>query len=296
MIVDVVAVVPLVPRGKDRQRAVVRHLAGGQAVAGTFKPKKLEAWEGACAFALEQLLPGLPPLEGPVRIDLLIVLPRPKKLLDRWAKGRPEGFGEDRRWQYPTGLFPAEVKPDRDNVDKAALDSIARAGLFRTGDQQVVDGRLLKVYAEVDGRPRLAVRVRTFPTNLGEQAELVAVAVRELGFDRIALPPAPVEQEEPSSPPLRLRGDKVPPARIPEWSDPPRGKIEKAAARKASDLVGPADYGPGSSSDPGHVPPGGLPWQAVRLGHGLFEDDVPGLDDVLEKTADLGPLFARRPL
>lgn len=91
-------------------------------------------------MAAAQVLPTTP-LQGPVGVDILAVLPRPRRLCRR---------------KDPDGLIWAPRRPDSDNIRKAVLDALKR---HWADDGQVVDGATRKVYAERDGLPRLEVRV-----------------------------------------------------------------------------------------------------------------------------------------
>lgn len=63
-------VAPIIPKGKPRHRSSVR---GGQ--AHTHPDPKGQRWELQFALYASQYAPGTP-LEGPVRVDILAVMPR----------------------------------------------------------------------------------------------------------------------------------------------------------------------------------------------------------------------------
>ena len=132
--IDVCFEVPLPPRGKDRPRVT----RSGHA----FTPAATRRWESSLALMAQQQLPRTV-LDEPVRVDVLAVLARPKRLL---------------RKSDPGGLIWAPVKPDSDNILKATLDALKA---FWRDDAQVVDTRILKAYAERDGRPRMVIRIRS---------------------------------------------------------------------------------------------------------------------------------------
>ena len=81
------------------------------------------------------------PLEGPLLLDVLIVLPRPKRLM---RKKDPEGFV----W--------ADKRPDTDNILKALTDGMHTC--YRD-DAQIVQVFAAKVYAEKTGKPRIVVHL-----------------------------------------------------------------------------------------------------------------------------------------
>lgn len=137
MSVDVCIVVPMAPHGKGRGR-IVR--------VGRFSriatPEATRRWETEFAEHAAKLLPA-EPLEGPVRVDILAVFPRPQSLMRR----------KDR-----DGFVWHTSRPDADNVAKSVLDGLKR---HWRDDSQVVQCETVKVYAEKNGLPRTVVRVRT---------------------------------------------------------------------------------------------------------------------------------------
>lgn len=126
--------VAIAPIGKGRHRAF--KLPNGQ--IRTYTPTKTQNWEATFQAMTAQYLPDTP-LEGPLRVDILAVLPRPKRLM---------------RQKDPDGLLWAPVRPDVDNIRKGVLDAM---DLFWGDDKQVVAGQTLKVYCEKSGRPRVEV-------------------------------------------------------------------------------------------------------------------------------------------
>jgi len=89
--------------------------------------------------------------EGPVRMDVLAIFPRPKY---RQHKNYPDGF----MWN--------PMKPDRDNVDKMVLDGLTAErkntdrypGIWKD-DNQVVAGEVFKIYARRNDPGRVLVRI-----------------------------------------------------------------------------------------------------------------------------------------
>ncbi len=84
---------------------------------------------------------------GPVRLDIVAVFDRPKYMRKVYRDGRAK---------HPRGLIPHTVKPDRDNVAKAIQDALS--GCWGD-DCQVTCGTTAKFYAEIDGAPRVMVRI-----------------------------------------------------------------------------------------------------------------------------------------
>jgi Holliday junction resolvase RusA-like endonuclease len=83
-------------------------------------------WKRSIQFAARQQFSGLR-MEGPFRVDLEFVFPRPKSIT--W-KTRPMPS----IWHIK--------KPDRDNLDKAVLDALT--GIFWHDDCQVCSGSIEK--------------------------------------------------------------------------------------------------------------------------------------------------------
>jgi len=163
--IDITIEAALPPRGKGRPRATA---INGH--ARVFTPAETRRWEAQLAgLAQQHLPPGV--IEGPVRVDILAVMPRPGKMLERWAKPRSEGHG-DGTWKHPLGLIWHASKPDGDNIRKATLDALAS---FWRDDAQVVAGDTLKAWAEAEGRPRMVVRIRTEDRCPAEQARALGL-------------------------------------------------------------------------------------------------------------------------
>uniref|UniRef100_A0A6M3KPF8 Putative endodeoxyribonuclease n=1 Tax=viral metagenome TaxID=1070528 RepID=A0A6M3KPF8_9ZZZZ len=129
-----------IPKPKGRPRVVnVR----GTPIA--FTPKRTRSFEAQVTAAAAAAMPdGV--LDEPLCVDILAVLPRPKRLCRR---------------KDPSGLIWAPVRPDADNIRKAVLDALD--GFWRD-DALVVAGETFKVFAEKrDGRPRLEVIITSAP-------------------------------------------------------------------------------------------------------------------------------------
>ena len=76
------------------------------------------------------------PLEGPLRVSILVVWP--------WRKSEP-------KYRKALRAAPHFVKPDLDNYAKLLLDALADAAFFATGDQQVSHLNLSKAWADQPG-------------------------------------------------------------------------------------------------------------------------------------------------
>ena len=156
--IDITIEAPLPPRGKGRPRFGV--VAGH---AHAFTPAETRRWEAQLAgLAQAQLPPSI--IEGPVRVDILAVMPRTKELL---AQSKRTG-----EWKHGVGLLWHTSRPDSDNIRKAVLDALKS---FWRDDSLVCSGDTMKVYAEATGRSRVVVRIRDERRNPEEKA-------RELGL------------------------------------------------------------------------------------------------------------------
>ena len=131
------ATIPGEPIGKGRPRATVR---GG--FVKTYTPKKTADWERGAAAVLSGKWSG-PPLDGPVSVGLLALFPRPKRMV--W-----------KRRAMPREPFIRS--PDVDNVAKAVLDALEKAGVL-SNDKLVWSLDCVALYCDGTEEPRVVVRV-----------------------------------------------------------------------------------------------------------------------------------------
>lgn len=97
-------------------------------------------------------------VSGPLRLDLLAVLPRPKSMP-----------GRDLAWHA--------VRPDEDNIRKAVLDGMDWAW---GDDAQVCAGSTTKAYSEPNGSPRLVIRLEQVAGDGPADAKAIVQAGRAL--------------------------------------------------------------------------------------------------------------------
>ncbi len=101
-----------------------------------FTPKKTSDYEGKMALFGSQAMTGKPPLESPLHVDLLIILPIPSS----WSRRKKsEALG--------CRLLPAGRK-DLDNFVKT-LDGLN--GIVWKDDGQICSLNARKVYGEIPG-------------------------------------------------------------------------------------------------------------------------------------------------
>lgn len=119
--------IPGQPIGKGRPLASVS--SRGKIQMRT--PERTASWT-AMAIPHIRKVTGAPGYSGPVRVDVVAVFARPRRLFAR---------------KWPDCRIYHTPKPDRDNVDKAVLDALTKAGVL-ADDAIVCDGRVQKFYAD----------------------------------------------------------------------------------------------------------------------------------------------------
>jgi len=135
--------VPGIPVGKGRARHATRKRKGGGTYIATITPDKTVNYEAQLKkFAADAMeAAGLSPMEGPLRVRVLAVFPKPPS----WSREKAEAT----EWHT--------IKPDSDNILKC-LDGL-NAIAWRD-DSQIADVGILKRYSD-DGSARLRVSVET---------------------------------------------------------------------------------------------------------------------------------------
>jgi len=129
--------VPAVPVAQPRPKATRR---GNH--AAVYNPKgPVDVFKATVRLAASEAYQGAP-LECPLGVSLTFVFPRTNGQV--W-KRKPM----PRLWHGK--------KPDRDNLDKAVLDSLT--GILWRDDAQVCDGRIRKLIASGDEQPHVDVFV-----------------------------------------------------------------------------------------------------------------------------------------
>jgi Holliday junction resolvase RusA-like endonuclease len=121
--------IPGLPKAQPRPRAFARNMGGGKFAARVYDAGTAEGWKSCIAAALADKRPSVPH-EGALRLDARFLMPRPKCLM---------------RKNDPAGLIPHTSKPDRDNLDKAVMDTLTQIGFVRD-DCIVCSGLIEKFY------------------------------------------------------------------------------------------------------------------------------------------------------
>jgi Holliday junction resolvase RusA-like endonuclease len=129
------------PMGWQRGGIRVARTRGGKAFATVYTPAKTRKYQTALAMAAKIAMRGKAPLDGPLKLTVTAFM------------GVPSSWSAKKRDAALAGVIRPTGKPDFDNFLKQvdALKTIVWAD-----DAQVVDGRLVKLYAEA---PRFHVAV-----------------------------------------------------------------------------------------------------------------------------------------
>jgi len=123
--------VPGTPKGQPRVRAFVRGRH-----ASVFTPPQADDWKAAIHIAAAQAIAPIAqrPIFEAVRVDLEFIFARPKSHL--------RSNGEVK----PSAPVHHTAKPDRDNLDKAVLDTLTKLQVW-PDDSHVCQGSITKRYA-----------------------------------------------------------------------------------------------------------------------------------------------------
>ena len=138
MAADLSFVVYTVPIPQPRPRAFV--VAGHARVHGD-KQHPVNAYKQQVRL-MAQAVNGTRPLAGPLRVELLFTMPRPRSMV--WKKRPMPGA-----WH--------QGRPDSDNLAKAVLD--ACQGVLWKDDSQIADLRVAKRIAAGNEQPAVGVYV-----------------------------------------------------------------------------------------------------------------------------------------
>jgi Holliday junction resolvase RusA-like endonuclease len=128
-------------KAQGRPRAFQR---GGQ--VRVYNPSTAEYWKSQIAMECK-LLPRR--IDGPIIIDILWLFQMPKSK-------------RTKKWQASELRLPMTSKPDRDNLDKAVLDTLTSIGVI-VDDARVFDGRLTKLYAAPTDAPGAEIAITYWP-------------------------------------------------------------------------------------------------------------------------------------
>ena len=131
-----------VPIAQPRQRTTIRTTRDGKIFTGNYTPANhpVRQFKADVRAAVSRVLSA--PLDGPVALRVVFVLPRPKRLI--W-----------KRREMPR--VPHTSRPDLDNLVKATKDALN--GLAWRDDSQVVELSAGKCYASGNELPGVEIAI-----------------------------------------------------------------------------------------------------------------------------------------
>lgn len=132
--------VPAVPVAQPRPRATA--INGSARMYEAKSGHAVHTYKASVRMAAQKAHPGAP-LETPLKVTLVFVMPRPGRL--RWKK-------------RPMPRVPHTGKPDCDNLAKSTLDSLN--GLLFADDSQVFDLDVSKWIASGDEQPHVEIMIQ----------------------------------------------------------------------------------------------------------------------------------------
>lgn len=135
MTLPLVLTIPGVPRGKGRPRFV-------RASGRTYTPEQTASYEAVIRYEAALVMRGEPPMDGPLALSVVAVLPVPTS----WSRRKRDAAVAGAVW--PTS------RPDLDNYVKAACDAL-NAIVYRD-DSQIVRMEAIKKYGDA---PCLSIMV-----------------------------------------------------------------------------------------------------------------------------------------
>ncbi len=134
--------VPTIPIAQPRQRSRIIKTKDGRLLTGNYTPANhpVRQFKADVRAAVSRVLSA--PLDGPVALRVVFVLPRPKRLI--W-----------KRREMPR--VPHTARPDLDNLVKATKDALN--GLAWRDDSQVVELSAGKCYASGNELPGVELAI-----------------------------------------------------------------------------------------------------------------------------------------
>jgi Holliday junction resolvase RusA-like endonuclease len=133
-------------KGPNGERMAV--MRNGRPIVWSFKPAHVKTYQDHLRRAAEDAMGERPLFEGAVSLTIRAYMPMPKTMrkADRLLAERE--------------LLPHTVRPDLDNLTKAAKDAL-KGRVWRDDSQAAMYDQSIKVYSP---RPRLEIEVRAITT------------------------------------------------------------------------------------------------------------------------------------
>lgn len=129
--------------------------------AHIYNPSSADDWKrDVIAEAVKYMPPS--PIGAPIKVDIDFLFPRPQRLL---------------KASCPTTRIPLDIRPDRDNLDKAVLDALTDCK-YLADDKVVFAGEPAKYYVSRNGEePGAVIKVSEWlaPWSGAQQKELFEV-------------------------------------------------------------------------------------------------------------------------
>lgn len=146
--IHITLVIPAVPVAQPRPRASsfggrvrVHEVVSIKSADGSRKPHPIAAFKATCRMAAQQAY-SKEPLDGPLSVRLVFVMPRPTAM----------------QWKTrPMPRLPHAKKPDVDNLAKSVFDALT--GLLWLDDAQIAACSIEKWIAAGDEQPHVVVEV-----------------------------------------------------------------------------------------------------------------------------------------
>lgn len=142
--------VPAVPVAQPRQRHRALTI-NGRTITQNYTPDKhpVQTFKASVRQAFESVASG-PPIDGPVRLKLTFILPRPKRLF--WKS-------------KPMPRVRHTAVPDLDNLEKSIKDALKK--LAWRDDSQVCEVAKGKWIAAGDERPHVVIEIAAIAAGEG---------------------------------------------------------------------------------------------------------------------------------
>ena len=133
-----------VPVAQPRQRHRIVNMKSGRSFVSNYTPTQdpVNAYKYALQQKASEYMRGAPLFEGPLRLNLFLYLPRPKKY-------------DHKKW--PDGAIWHTGRKDFDNLAKSCMDALTKV-VWRD-DGQVCEAKVSKQYHERDGKPRVEIEI-----------------------------------------------------------------------------------------------------------------------------------------